>query len=242
MNDMIISTRGLSVRYGGNVALKPLDLDVPEATFVTVIGSNGAGKTTLLGAIAGWSRGKPVVSGKVSFGGVDISSRSASQRTRAGVTLVPESASVFYSLSVHENLTLGRDRKRGGGPVFTLDDVYGLLPRLAELKNQSAGSLSGGQRQMLAIARALRANPRLLMLDEPSIGLAPQIIVEILDFVRSLVDRGVSVLLSEQNVHAVMPVSDELVLIERGAVVTRGTPAELKNDHRLLDAYLGNAS
>jgi branched-chain amino acid transport system ATP-binding protein len=238
----VITTRGLSVRYGGNVALQPLDIEIPEATLVTVVGANGAGKSTLLGAIAGWSRGRPVFSGSVALHGVDISSKSAPARARAGVTLVPESHSIFYDLTVAENLGLQRQRPAGEGHSFTLDEVYSLFPRLSERPSQRAGSLSGGQRQMLAIGRALLANPRVLMLDEPSIGLAPQVIVEILQVVRGLVDGGMSVLLSEQNVTAVMGVSDELVLLDRGAVVTRGTPEELKNDPRLIDAYLGMES
>ena len=238
----VISTSGLSVRYGGNIALQPLDLEVPEATLVTVVGANGAGKSTLLGAIAAWSRGRPVFSGRVSLFGEDITSKSAPLRARAGVTLVPESHSIFYDLTVADNLGLIGKSKRTEGRTFSIDEVYSLFPRLAERPNQRAGSLSGGQRQMLAIGRALLANPRVLMLDEPSIGLAPQVIVEILQVVRGLVDGGMSVLLSEQNVTAVMGVSDELILLERGAVVTRGTPDELKNDHRIIDAYLGMES
>ncbi|MCU1578083.1 MAG: branched-chain amino acid transporter ATP-binding protein [Rhodoglobus sp.] len=238
----VISTTGLSVRYGGNVALQPVDLEVPEATLVTVVGANGAGKSTLLGGIAGWSRGRPVFGGKVALRGVDITSKSAPDRARAGVTLVPESHSIFYDLTVAENLGLQRPRRGVEGHVFTLDEVYALFPRLSERPGQRAGSLSGGQRQMLAIGRALLANPQLLMLDEPSIGLAPQVIVEILQVVRGLVDGGMTVLLSEQNVTAVMGVSDELILLERGTVVLRGKPDDVKSDHRLIDAYLGMES
>jgi branched-chain amino acid transport system ATP-binding protein len=236
----IVTTKALSVRYGGNVALQPLDLEIPEASLVTVVGSNGAGKSTLLSAIAGWSRGKAVVTGEVHLRDQDISRKTASTRANSGVTLVPESHSIFYALSVEENLTLRPTGKRDG--QRSLEEIYELLPRLAERKKLQAGSLSGGQRQMLAIGRALLANPTLLMLDEPSIGLAPQVIVEILQFVRNLVDSGMSVLLSEQNVTAVLGVSDELILLERGVVLTRGTPDELRDDPRLIDAYLGTES
>ncbi|MBX9472375.1 ABC transporter ATP-binding protein [Microcella sp.] len=236
----ILTTKGLTVRYGGNVALQPLDLEIPEASLITVVGSNGAGKSTLLSAIAGWSRGKAIQTGDVFLREEDISKRSTVYRANAGVTLVPESHSIFYSLTVEENLTLHRESHREG--QRSLEEIYELLPRLAERKKQQAGSLSGGQRQMLAIGRALIANPTLLMLDEPSIGLAPQVIVEILQFVRNLVDSGMSVLLSEQNVTAVLGVSDELILLERGSVLTRGTPDELKDDPRLIDAYLGTES
>lgn len=238
----VISTTGLSVRYSGNVALQPLDLEVPEATLVTVVGANGAGKSALLGGIAGWSRGRPVFSGRVALAGQDITSMPVPARARAGVTLVPESHSIFYDLTVAENLGLQRAQRAVEGHVFTLDEVYSLFPRLSERPSQRAGSLSGGQRQMLAIGRALLANPRVLMLDEPSIGLAPQVIVEILEVVRGLVDNGMSVLLSEQNITAVMGVSDELILLERGTVVLRGKPEDVKNDHRLIDAYLGMES
>lgn len=233
----VLQTEALSVRYGGNVALQPLDLEIDEGRLVTVVGSNGAGKSTLLGAVAGWSRGKAVMSGRVLLGGEDLTRRSAIARARSGVMLVPESHSVFYSLSVEENLTLRRAGHNAGDR--SLEEIYTLLPRLAERRTQSAGSLSGGQRQMLALGRALMTNPRLLLLDEPSIGLAPQVIVEILEFVRGLVDQGMTVLLSEQNVNAVLGVSDELILLERGVVLTRGAPAELKDDPRLIEAYLG---
>ena len=236
----VLRTEGLSVRYGGNVALQPLDLELEQGRLITVVGSNGAGKSTLLGGIAGWSRGKAVVTGRVLLGEDDLTKKSAIVRARSGIVLVPESHSVFYSLSVEDNLTLRKAGHASGDR--SLEEIYTLLPRLAERRQQSAGSLSGGQRQMLALGRALMANPRLLLLDEPSIGLAPQIIDEILAFVRSLVDGGMSVLLSEQNVNAALGVSDELVLLERGTVLTRGTPAELKDDPRLIDAYLGTES
>jgi branched-chain amino acid transport system ATP-binding protein len=205
-----------------------------------VIGANGAGKSTLINAVANWSRAEPRITGSVRLDGEDLAGLSAEERVRRGLQLVPEGRGVFLGLSVEENLkAVARPGGTRGGRSYTVEDVYALFPRLRERRANLAGSLSGGERQMLAVGRALRMAPKLLLLDEPSIGLAPRLVATLLATIRELVEGGLTVLLVEQNVHAAAEVTDVLHLLERGRVVATGSVAEMRNDPRIVEAYLG---
>ena len=236
----VLACEHLGVRYAGNVALSDVGISVSSGQMVGLVGANGAGKSTLVNALAGWSRGRPVVSGRVMLDGQDIASLAAHERVRRGVTLVPEGKNIFAELTVEENLALvrppadTRDRH-----LFTMADVFDFFPRLAERRHHRGAALSGGERQMLAVGRALLAGPRVLMLDEPSAGLAPRLISDLLSRIRALVDRGLPVLLVEQNVKAALKVVDTLYLLERGRIVGQGPANEMAADHRIVEAYLG---
>jgi branched-chain amino acid transport system ATP-binding protein len=230
----------LIVSYDGNVALNGVSISVGSGRMVGLVGANGAGKSTLVNAVAGWSRGRPSVSGKVTLDGADISALAAHARSQQGLLLVPEGKNIFAELTVDENLGLVRaPRETAGRHIFSIDDVYSLFPRLTERRGYKGGSLSGGERQMLAIGRALLAAPRILILDEPSAGLAPRLILELLERIRGLVDRGLPVLLVEQNVKAALKVVDHLYLLERGRIVAEGPASEMQSDARIVEAYLG---
>lgn len=237
----VLESTGLTVRYAGNVALSGVDIVVPAGTMIGLVGANGAGKSTLVNALAGWSRGRAAVTGAVRLGGRDISSLAPHQRVAQGLTLVPEGKNIFTELTVDENLSLVRppadatDRH-----IFTIADVFEFFPRLAERRSHKGAALSGGERQMLAVGRALLAGPRVLMLDEPSAGLAPRLIADLLSRIRLLVDRGLPVLLVEQNVKAALKVVDHLYLLERGRIVGEGTADVMAADHRIVEAYLGS--
>jgi branched-chain amino acid transport system ATP-binding protein len=236
----VLACERLSVRYAGNVALADVAIDVPAGQMVGLVGANGAGKSTLVNALAGWSRGRAVVTGKVTLDGQDIASLAAHERVGRGLTLVPEGKNIFAELTVDENLALVRppvDTK--DRHLFTIPDVFDFFPRLAERRHHRGAALSGGERQMLAVGRALLAGPRVLMLDEPSAGLAPRLISDLLSRIRLLVDRGLPVLLVEQNVKAALKVVDHLYLLERGRIVGEGPAREMAADHRIVEAYLG---
>jgi branched-chain amino acid transport system ATP-binding protein len=236
----MLACEHLSVRYAGNVALADVAIDVPSGQMVGLVGANGAGKSTLVNALAGWSRGRAVVTGRITLEGQDIAGLAAHQRVGRGLTLVPEGKNVFAELTVDENLALVRpplDTK--DRHLFTIPDVFDFFPRLAERRHHKGAALSGGERQMLAVGRALLAGPRVLMLDEPSAGLAPRLISDLLSRIRLLVDRGLPVLLVEQNVKAALKVVDHLYLLERGRVVGQGPAKEMAADHRIVEAYLG---
>jgi branched-chain amino acid transport system ATP-binding protein len=236
----VLGCRGLSAWYGGNAALSDIDLAVGAGAMVGVVGANGAGKSTLVNALAGWSRGRPRLAGEVTLDGARVDGRPAHERVARGLLLVPEGKGVFNGLTVDENLALVRPPADvRGRHVFTRDDVFTLFPRLAERRRHAGGTLSGGERQMLALSRALLAAPRVLVMDEPSVGLAPRLVFDLLLRVRRLVDRGLPVLLVEQNVRAALEVVDELYLLERGRVIAHGTPTAMRDDRRLVDAYLG---
>jgi branched-chain amino acid transport system ATP-binding protein len=235
----ILETRGLTVRYGGSAAVTDADLELHSGDLVAVAGGNGAGKSTLVNAVAGWSRARPTVVGHVYVDGQDISRKSAQRRLRDGVVLVPEGKGIFDSLTVRENIELIRSPRGAVEREFSIDDIYELFPNLRDRSGARGSALSGGERQMVAVARALRAAPRVLILDEPSIGLAPKIVIELLQRIRQLVDRGLSVLLVEQNIRASLEVADRLYLLERGRVVGHGTADEMRGDSRIAEAYLG---
>ena len=234
----VLAVEGLHVSYGGIGAVHGVSLHVDAGQIVTVIGPNGAGKTTLLNAVMGVQPSQ----GTVRFQGGDVGRLNIEARVRAGMCLVPEKRELFGSLSVEDNLRLGGYRHRREGRAAAargMDEVYALFPRLQERRTQHAGTLSGGERQMLAMGRALMARPALLMLDEPSLGLAPLIVREIFRIIAGLRERGCAVLLVEQNARAALQVSDHGYVLETGRVVLEGRSADLAGDRRVVETYLG---
>ncbi|HUN92623.1 MAG TPA: ABC transporter ATP-binding protein [Burkholderiaceae bacterium] len=228
----------LSVGYGKVEAVHRISLRVGAGQIVTVVGPNGAGKTTTMAAVMGLLPSR----GSVRYDGADLALSSVEERVAAGLCLVPERRELFAEMNVADNLELGAfvRRRRGDRQVRrSLDDVYALFPRLHERRRQLAGTLSGGERQMLAIGRALMAQPRLLMLDEPSLGLAPLIVREIFNIVADLRQRGVAVLLVEQNAHAALQLADYGYVLESGDVVLHGPADELAGNERVIASYLG---
>ncbi len=239
----VLEVEGLEVRYGGNLALSVDRLALAQGELVGVVGANGAGKSTLVNAILGWSRGDPKIAGRLRLDGRDLSALRTPARVKAGLLLIPESRLIFATLTVEENLAhAAREADSGGRRVYSRDEIYDLFPNLASRKGHLGGQLSGGERQMLGIARALRLAPRALMLDEPSIGLAPRLVSTVLSTIRTLVDDGLTVLLVEQNVKATIPVVDRLVLLERGRILAEGPAAEMRDDPRIAEAYLGGGA
>jgi branched-chain amino acid transport system ATP-binding protein len=239
LNPPLLEVHDLSVRYGKVEALQHIDLTIRQGDIVTVIGPNGAGKTTLLTALMGLLPTR----GEVAYCGERLGAEHAVEhRVRQGMTLVPEKRELFAEMSVEDNLLLGAfDRYRGGhrDHLETMDHVFSLFPILLRRREQSAGTLSGGERQMLAMGRALMAKPKLLMLDEPSLGLAPLIIKDIFRIVAALKSSGVSILLVEQNARAALQVSDYAYVLENGEISLSGPSAELANDPRVIASYLG---
>jgi branched-chain amino acid transport system ATP-binding protein len=239
----VLQAKGLTVAYAGNTALSIDQIDVRRGEVLGVVGANGAGKSTLVNALAGWSRGAPRVSGQVMLDGVDLSTMPAHDRARAGLLLVPEGKLVFGEMTVDENLSslvgMSQDADRR---FYDREAVFELFPRLNERRNHLGSQLSGGERQMLGIGRALMLGPRALMLDEPSIGLAPRLVSTVLQTMRTLASTGLAVLLVEQNVRAAIDVVDRLVLLERGRVVAQGPSDAMRNDPRIAQAYLGASS
>ncbi|ODS71110.1 MAG: ABC transporter ATP-binding protein [Bordetella sp. SCN 67-23] len=234
----LLEVSGLCVSYGKVEALHGIDLAVPAGTIVTVIGPNGAGKTTLLSAIMGLlpARGAISLEGR-SQRRVDIE-----QMVAAGLNLVPEKRELFGEMSVEDNLLLGAFQRYRSGhrdQAASMEEVYGLFPRLKERRHQLAATLSGGERQMLALGRALMAKPRLLLLDEPSLGLAPRIVKEIFLIIAELRRRGVAILLVEQNARAALQTADYAYVLETGQVVLAGPARELADDPRVVESYLG---
>ncbi|RQO81584.1 ABC transporter ATP-binding protein [Acidovorax sp. FJL06] len=238
MTAPLLQLQDLSVSYGQVEAVHQVRLDVNEGEIVTVIGPNGAGKTTLLSA----AMGLLPASGSITLAGERIARPSVEAMVARGVALVPEKRELFGEMSVEDNLLLGgfsRWRKGQRDQARRMDEVFEIFPRLRERRAQLASTLSGGERQMLAIGRALMARPRLLMLDEPSLGLAPLIVREVLQVVSSLRQHGVSVLLVEQNARAALRVADRAYVLEMGAVALTGDAQDLLNDRRIIDTYLG---
>ena len=236
----ILEVRGFSASYGKVTALHEVSLDVAHGSIVTVIGPNGAGKSTLLNALIGLVRS----SGEVRFDGQPLARRNVEQRVMDGMSLVPEQRALFADMSVMDNLQLGGFRRKRAGdkqPMDQLDWVLTLFPRLKERARQQAGTLSGGERQMLAVGRALMGKPRLLMLDEPSLGLAPRIVKEVLDVVGGLRDHGVSTLLIEQNARAALKLANYGYVLENGRIALQGPAGELAENPRIAQSYLGIA-
>ena len=243
---VVLQAEGLSVAYGGNTALSIDRIEVREGEVLGVVGANGAGKSTLVNAMVGWSRGTPRVSGRVMLDEIDLSRMPSHDRVRAGLLLVPEGKLVFGEMTVDDNLTTLGDasamsKGRGTRRVYDREAVFELFPRLRERRQHLGSQLSGGERQMLGIGRALMLGPRALMLDEPSIGLAPRLVSTVLQTMRTLASHGLSILLVEQNVRAAIDVVDRLVLLERGRIVAEGPAAEMRDDPRIAEAYLGGS-
>lgn len=238
MSERLLMVRDLNVCYGKVEAIYKATLNVDRGTIVSVIGPNGAGKTTLLNAIMGVLPSK----GAIEFCGSDMGRMSIEQRVGKGMCLVPESRELFSQMSVADNLELGAFTRyqRGDKSIRqTLDMVFELFPRLLERRTQLAGSLSGGERQMLALGRALMSKPTLLMLDEPSLGLAPLIVKEILHNIGKLRETGVSILLIEQNARAALQISDYGYVLENGDIATEGVSRDLASDPKVVESYLG---
>jgi branched-chain amino acid transport system ATP-binding protein len=236
---VVLEVRDLSVSYGKVEALHHVDLKIRKGEIVTVIGPNGAGKTTLLCALMGLL---PVRGEIVYLGERRRAGRQVEQLVRQGMTLVPEKRELFGEMSVEDNLLLGAfDRYRGGhrDQLETMDQVFDIFPRLLERREQMAATLSGGERQMLAMGRALMAKPKLLMLDEPSLGLAPLIIKEIFRTVAELTKTGVAILLVEQNARAALQIADYGYVLETGEMSLAGPSHELASDPRVIESYLG---
>jgi branched-chain amino acid transport system ATP-binding protein len=236
---VLLEVRQLDVRYGRNHAVKGLSLDVAADELVTVLGSNGAGKSSLLRAIQGLV---PVSGGSVRFDGQDITQLTPSERLRRGLVLVPEGRQIVLNLSVHENLQMGAYCRSDAGVAGDIDATYQRFPNLAARRRNSASVLSGGEQQMLAIGRALLAKPKLMMLDEPSLGLSPLLVDRLFDLIVGLRDEGLAILLVEQNTHMALEVASRGLVMELGNVVLQGGVDLLRDDARLADAYLGHAN
>ncbi len=238
-SEAVMVARGLSVRYGGVQALDGVDVSVLEGELVTVIGANGAGKSSLVNSIVGVV---PKAGGSVTFRGEDISEALPEDLVGKGVVLVPERRELFPALDVEDNLRLGafaRMREGRKAANESLDRVFSTFPRLAERRRQLAGTMSGGEQQMLAMGRAMMARPRLLLLDEPSLGLAPLIVEEIFRVIEELRASGSTVLLIEQNARMALKLADHAYLLETGSVLLGAPAAELAGDPRVVQAYLG---
>ena len=233
----LLSIDQVSVAYDKVEAVRGVSLAIEPGQIVTVIGPNGAGKTTLLGAAIGLLPWR----GRMSFDGIDLRRLDVEARIERGFCLVPETRELFGDLSVSDNLLLGgySRRRDSAGLKQSLADVYGRFPRLNERRAQKASTLSGGERQMLALGRALMAKPRLLMLDEPSLGLAPIIVREVFRIIASLRELGVSILLVEQNARAALETADFGYVLETGEIVHSGAAADLMHDPRVTASYLG---
>jgi branched-chain amino acid transport system ATP-binding protein len=236
----MLDVQAIRVGYGVATALWDVSLRVGDGEAVCVVGPNGAGKTTLIDAIAGINR---LRAGRIAIGGRDVSRLPAHRFCDAGVAIVPEGRRLFASMTVRENLELGSYVAHAKPHrAQTLAKVCALFPALVEKLDRPAASLSGGQQQMVAIGRALMARPRLLLLDEPSLGLAPMIVVAMFDAIRAIHAEGIAVLLVEQNVALAMDVADRAYVIDEGRIVAEGTPADLSTRREIRRAYLGSDS
>lgn len=240
--EAIIEVAGLSARYGQIEAVKGAFLRAEAGRIVSVIGANGAGKSTLLRAIMGILPGSASFSGEIRYEGSSVLDWPVEKRVLAGMCLVPETRELFGSMSVIDNLILGAFSRRRSGRSYLrqkMQTVYKLFPRLEERELQVASSLSGGERQMLALGRALMGEPKLLMLDEPSLGLAPVIMKDIFSAISKLRDAGVTVLLIEQNANAALRISDYGYVFENGVVAAEGAASELMESSKIVESYLG---
>jgi branched-chain amino acid transport system ATP-binding protein len=229
---VLLELKQLEVHYGGIRAVAGVDLDVAEGELVCLIGANGAGKTSTLKAICGLIASK---SGTIRYGGEDISRAAVHELPRKGLVMVPEGRGIFAQLTVEENLAMGAYAHGGGDPSAQ----YERFPRLAERRKQVAGTLSGGEQQMLALARALMTRPKLLLLDEPSMGLAPMMVTRIFELVQDIAKHGVTILLVEQNARLALEISGRGYVMESGAITLAGPARELLDNPRVREAYLG---
>ena len=233
----MLKLENLSVYYGGIHALRGIDIEVADGKIVTLIGANGAGKSTMLNSIVGLVKS---ASGRILWNGQDIAGRDTRDIVSLGLTMIPEGRRVFPNLTVEENLRLGAYLRKDKAAVKAdRDRCYGLFPRLRERSRQHAGTLSGGEQQMLAVARGLMAGGKILMLDEPSLGLAPLVSKMIFDIIRELNKDGATVLLIEQNAHAALEIADYAYVLETGIIAMHGTGEALLSNDRIRAAYLG---
>ncbi len=233
----LLEVKNLEVYYGVIQAIKGISFEVNEGEIVTLIGSNGAGKTTTMHSIMGLI---PVKHGEIVYNGQNITKVPSHKIVKMGMTQVPEGRRVFQELSVYDNLLMGaytgKDKKK---IKDDLDSVYEKFPRLAERKNQIAGTLSGGEQQMLAMGRALMSNPKLLMLDEPSMGLSPILVDQVFDIIKDIHKEGATILLVEQNAGKALAIADRAYVLETGNITMTGKASELLSDDRIKKAYLG---
>ena len=233
----LLKVTDLKVSYGGIDALRGISFDVEEGEIVTLIGANGAGKSTTLRTICGLVRPS---AGRIVYDGRDITSQSTQRIVSEGIALVPEGRRVFDNLTVKENLLIGAYLRKDKESIQAdVEHVYELFPRLKEREWQSAGTLSGGEQQMLAVGRAMMTRPRILMMDEPSLGLAPLIVKDIFSIIRALNETGMTILLIEQNANAALRCAHHAYVLEAGRITMSGTGASLLADKRVQDAYLG---
>ncbi len=236
---MLLEVEGLDVRYGRTHAVKALSLQVADDELVTVLGANGAGKTSLLRALQGLV---PASAGRIRFGGVDITRMSPPERLRQRLALVPEGRQIVISLTVHENLLMGAYCRSDSDVRRDVEGVYDRFPNLAARRDMPASVLSGGEQQMLAISRALLARPRLMMLDEPSLGLSPLLVERLFDLLRNLRADGLAILLVEQNTQMALEIASRGLVMELGKVVLEGPSEALASNDRLAAAYFGHAA
>ncbi len=232
----LLEVRGLEVRYGGIRAVKGIDLAVEEGELVCLIGANGAGKSSSLRAISGLVAAPP---GAVRYCGRDLAGTRAFERVRAGLVMVPEGRGVFPQLTVDENLAMGAYARADREVASDRERMYALFPRLLERRGQTGGTLSGGEQQMLAIARALMSRPKLLLLDEPSMGLAPLVVQRIFEVVREINAGGMTILLVEQNARAALEIAARAYVMESGTITLSGPAREIAHDPKVVAAYLG---
>ena len=235
---MMLELQDLTVSYGGIQALKGINLQVGEGEIVTLIGANGAGKSTTLRTISGLEKPQ---SGKILYNGVDITGKPSKYMVQNGLILVPEGRLIFPDMTVLENLKIGAYLRRDKDIEKDIQHMYELFPRLKERSWQMAGTLSGGEQQMLAVGRALMSRPKLLMMDEPSLGLAPLVVRDIFSIIRTIRDSGVTVLLIEQNANAALKVADRGYVLETGRIALEGTGQQLLSDPAVRAAYLGKS-
>ena len=237
MANTLLKVTGLKVAYGGIQAVKGVDFEVKEGELVTLIGSNGAGKTTTMKAITGTL---PAADGDIEYLGKSIKGKGSWDLVREGLAMVPEGRGVFTRMSITENLQMGAYIRNDKPEIAAdIEMVFGIFPRLKERKDQLAGTMSGGEQQMLAMGRALMSRPRVLLLDEPSMGLSPIMVDKIFEVVRDVSARGVTILLVEQNASRALGIADRGYVMESGTVTMNGPAKELLNDPRVRAAYLG---
>ena len=235
---MMLELQDLHLSYGGIRALKGVSMQVGEGEIVSLIGANGAGKSTTLRAISGLERAQ---SGKILYNGEDITGKPSKYMVQQGLILVPEGRLIFPDMTVLENLKIGAYLRRDRDVEADIRHVYKLFPRLKERAWQMAGTLSGGEQQMLAVGRALMSKPKLLMMDEPSLGLAPLVVKDIFSIIRTIRDSGVTVLLIEQNANAALKIADRGYVLETGRITLEGSGRELLSDPAVRSAYLGKS-
>jgi branched-chain amino acid transport system ATP-binding protein len=234
---LILKTKLLCASYGAIGALNDISIEIPDGSITTLVGSNGAGKTTLLRCLSGVMG---LDCGKIEYCGEDIGKLSAAGRVRSGIAHVPEGRQVWPAMSVQDNLLLGAYLQRDKSEIQrTLAEIYAYFPVLKDKSAQAAGTLSGGQQQMLAIGRAMMSKPKLLLLDEPSMGLAPLIVKDVFNVIRRLNEAGVSVMLVEQNANAALAIADYAYVLESGRIVLQGTGKEMADNSAVKAAYLG---